>query len=204
MGISLSAENSAPMLDCSLNEVSARCKLAAKGAGYSWGMAEEVARSVFWLLSRGLPALERLASLLDSIPLNESVSNYSPNSISANVHSNLDWLCPIASGCMVSDLLLDLSEQNELQFSDLRSPLLLVPFIADLADQSNVLIALQNNTESIATDGMFVRYSSEQLLLEDQVNRLNCKVLSKLNECGRYIAKPTEKSGGSERSVAAP
>ena len=140
MGISLSAKYSAPMLDYSLNEVSARCKLAAKGAGYSWGMAEEVARSVYWLVSRGLPGLERLVSLLDSMPLHESVSDYSPSSISADVRSNRDWLCPIASGCMVSDLLLDLSEQNELQFSDLRSPLLLVPFIADLADQSKALI----------------------------------------------------------------
>ena len=44
-------------LNLSLNEVAATAKKAARGAGYSWGMAEEAAAAVRWLAACGTEAL---------------------------------------------------------------------------------------------------------------------------------------------------
>lgn len=181
------------MSDYSLNEVRARAKLAAKGAGYSWGMAEEVSRSIYWLVSRGLPGPAMLAALLDSIPEEGAVCDYSPKSLNTTVQSTQDWLCPIAGGCMATDVFSVLPEQGELQFNAVRCPLLLTPFIAEIAAESNVIVELQAGEDRLVTDGSILRYSSEQLLLEEQVSQLSCRVLNRLDETGGYTSSPTER-----------
>ncbi|MBR70973.1 MAG: hypothetical protein CMN51_08210 [SAR116 cluster bacterium] len=48
----------------SLGETAALALKAARGAGMSWGLAEETAASVVWLHSRGLPGISALCSYL--------------------------------------------------------------------------------------------------------------------------------------------
>ncbi len=54
------------MTELSLGEAEALARKAARGAGFSWGMAEEAGRALRWLCARGLPGGAALAGLLAS------------------------------------------------------------------------------------------------------------------------------------------
>ncbi|MAE12157.1 MAG: hypothetical protein CMN35_02945 [SAR116 cluster bacterium] len=56
----------------SLGETAALALKAARGAGMSWGLAEETAASVVWLHSRGLPGISALCSYLG---ISDSISD---------------------------------------------------------------------------------------------------------------------------------
>lgn len=53
------------MIELSLNEIDALAAKAARGAGFSWGLAEEVAQSTRWLASHGLAWDRLLLTLLE-------------------------------------------------------------------------------------------------------------------------------------------
>ena len=48
-----------------LNEVEATAKRAARGAGYSWGLAEEASKATRWLCAKGIDGSAVLAGLLE-------------------------------------------------------------------------------------------------------------------------------------------
>ena len=48
----------------SLNEMEATAKRAARGAGYSWGLAEEASKATRWLCTQGLDGAAELAHVL--------------------------------------------------------------------------------------------------------------------------------------------
>jgi len=53
------------LVDLSLNEVELTAMKAARGAGFAWGMAEELGRSARWLAVRGIPWAAALLAVLD-------------------------------------------------------------------------------------------------------------------------------------------
>jgi len=52
------------MANCSLSEIDALARKAARGAGYSWGIAEEVGKSARWLSAYGFKGPEVLSEHL--------------------------------------------------------------------------------------------------------------------------------------------
>jgi hypothetical protein len=52
----------------SMNEVEAQAKKATRGAGYSWGLAEDAGKATRWLCHQGLDGVAELASLLQEAP----------------------------------------------------------------------------------------------------------------------------------------
>ena len=48
----------------SQNEIESLCIKAARGAGYSWGLAEQAGFAAGWLAARGLDATAPLLALL--------------------------------------------------------------------------------------------------------------------------------------------
>ena len=55
------------MFNLSLNEIDACTKKAARGAGMSWGLAEEAGKAVRWLARYNLPNIELIVPLLEQI-----------------------------------------------------------------------------------------------------------------------------------------
>ena len=72
----------------SLGETAALALKAARGAGLSWGMAEEAAGAVFWLHQRGLPGISALCGYLD-VCGHDRTGEYA--------------LCPLETGSALSD-----------------------------------------------------------------------------------------------------
>ncbi len=106
----------------SLGETAALALKAARGAGMSWGLAEETAASVVWLHSRGLPGISALCSYLGQY-LGQAAAPHSP-----------EGGCPIMTGCALIDGMMDVPETSSqtLDLGHVHAPLLLLPFVARL------------------------------------------------------------------------
>ena len=106
----------------SLGETAALALKAARGAGMSWGLAEETAASVVWLHSRGLPGISALCSYLGQ-HLGQAAAPQSP-----------EGGCPIMTGCALIDGMMDVPETSSqtLDLGHVHAPLLLLPFVARL------------------------------------------------------------------------
>ncbi|MEC8128700.1 MAG: DUF3726 domain-containing protein [Pseudomonadota bacterium] len=106
----------------SLGETSALALKATRGAGLSWGLAEEAAGAVAWLHERGLPGIAALCSYLDTI-----VDAAPPRGTG-------DAACPLLTGSALSDgTIAAPSDAGEtLDLGRVLSPLLLLPFVASL------------------------------------------------------------------------
>lgn len=116
----------------SLNEIGGLTRKAARGAGFSWGMAEEAGRAARWLAGVGLPGAEALADLLEA---QDGVAHdrlCPANVIAPRWQAVGGTLCPIATGAALCDLadMLD----DTLTLDGVAHPVLLVPFLAATAD----------------------------------------------------------------------
>lgn len=134
------------MPTASLNEIEALARKAARGAGMSWGLAEEAGKAARWLAARGLPALPSLAALLDAQdglpyqvvrPQEETAADGALRWRAAG-----ERLCPIACGAALADRAGDPAAGLSLKLERVAQPLLLLPFLARAADQRSGAIAL--------------------------------------------------------------
>ncbi|MEL6119565.1 MAG: DUF3726 domain-containing protein [Pseudomonadota bacterium] len=115
----------------SLGEVEALSRKAARGAGFSWGMAEDAGKAVRWLCNWGLPGAEALAGYLDA---RRDAGGPSDTS-SAIWSAQSGTLCPITCGTVVSDRgALD----TAVDLHALAWPLLIVPHVAWIAPKGSV------------------------------------------------------------------
>ncbi|HMB47892.1 MAG TPA: DUF3726 domain-containing protein [Afifellaceae bacterium] len=111
----------------SFGEVESLSQKAARGAGYSWGMAEETGKAVRWLEERNIPGLDMLANYLPYISVKKYV-NYCPKADGECWSAPGQTLCPLCAGVALSDFADELPyivTQNSVSF-----PVLLLPFAA--------------------------------------------------------------------------
>lgn len=165
------------MNDYSLNETSSRARLAAKGAGYPWGLADEVYRSVFWLINRNLPAPMVLNQLLSQYHAPEEVEHAMPDINGIEYLSRGSWLCPIMVGCALADRVDVMSVDAKITIDELKCPLLLLPFIAEIATKLNRVVELTFESQHeqlllMASDGKHVRFSSADVVELDHVKNI--------------------------------
>ncbi|HUS54594.1 MAG TPA: DUF3726 domain-containing protein [Thermohalobaculum sp.] len=111
----------------SLGEAQALAIKAARGAGYSWGLAEEAGFSVRWLCGRGLPGPQALAAMLATVDVQPMLR---PDPAAPKWISGRGALCPLALGAALVDR--QTVPGESCQFGPVQSPLLLVPFVAQL------------------------------------------------------------------------
>ena len=105
----------------SLGESGALALKAARGAGFSWGVAEEAAQAVVWLHERGHPGVAALCAYLDMKERRD-----------ADGASADGAACPIATGCAIIDGIHDLPDGGNkvVALGVVHAPLLLLPFVA--------------------------------------------------------------------------
>lgn len=149
----------------SLNEIEAQAKRAARGAGLSWGMAEEAGRAARWLASHDLPGSAHLADVLamnDGLPQ----SDVAPVSLEGDWHAAAGALCPLAAGSALNDCADRLGRGEPVTMTDISCPLLVLPFAAWAAIHLGAPVQIGWESLQIVTDGSGIR-------ITDPENRIN-------------------------------
>ena len=136
----------------SLNEIEALCKKAARGAGLSWGMAEEAGRAARWLASMGLAGPDLLAGLLtQNDPVDHAAT--APAELGAHWQAAGGRLCPLAAGAALNDCGARIAAGAGVTLAQVSHPLLLAPFAAWVALFEKVQITLSWAAVTLTTDG---------------------------------------------------
>ena len=114
----------------SLSEIDATCKKAARGAGLSWGYAEEAGKAARWLAAHQLPSTELLAVYLTERQKNTAYfQGENPK-------------CPLLIGASLCDAGFDEMEKS-IGITPVVYPLLLLPYLFQLSQAASVSILIQ-------------------------------------------------------------
>lgn len=130
----------------SLGEIDALCLKAARGAGFSWGMAQEAGRAARMLAAWKLPGPEALAAHLNEI--DGAVDQHAP------VRDGKGWSCaagahcPISLGAALADFAHVLSDRPTI-LGAVHRPLLLPPFLRAVAEQRMARVVLQGGSDRL-------------------------------------------------------
>ncbi|MBZ8118694.1 DUF3726 domain-containing protein [Roseovarius sp. LXJ103] len=118
----------------SLSEIESLSRKAARGAGMSWGMAEEAGKSATWLAAADLPGPEALADLLERLH-DQDLAEFAPVICADAWRAPGGALCPIRAGAALSDL----GCSGETRIEGVIQPLLLLPFVVQAAEAPLVI-----------------------------------------------------------------
>ena len=129
----------------SFSEIDTTAKRASKAAGFSWGIAEEIGKSIRSLELFGLPGIINLKNYL------KKIKQKHPKKIAKIEKENkIDdrELCPIYSGVALLDSCLELEKLKSIKFYNLSYPLLILPFISKASEIISKKILVQYDSTS--------------------------------------------------------
>ena len=129
----------------SFSEIDTTAKRASKAAGFSWGIAEEIGKSIRSLELFGLPGIINLKNYL------KKIKQKHPKKIAKIEKENkVDdrELCPIYSGVALLDSCLELEKLKSIKFYNLSYPLLILPFISKASEIISKKILVQYDNTS--------------------------------------------------------
>ena len=133
----------------SLSEIDTTSKRASKAAGFAWGIAEEIGKSIRSLELFGLPGIINLNLYLKKIKKNH------PKKLDRidkeNKLQNKE-LCPIYCGVAFLDQCKQLENLVSIKFYNVSYPLLILPFISKASEILGKKILLRFNNTSFLTN----------------------------------------------------
>jgi hypothetical protein len=134
----------------SLGEIEAMAKKAARGAGYSWGLADEAGAATRFLCAQGLPGCETLARLLDA-GFAHPLPAHRPRSLAGPWRGD-GPLCPLITGAALADDA-DRLLSDPLRIENIALPLFLLPFAAMASRQIALPVVIEADTASATAAG---------------------------------------------------
>lgn len=144
-------------MNISLNEVEATAKRATRGAGYSWGLAEEAAKATRWLCARGQNGTGALAQLLQ-MGMADAPKQHAPTDLSGDWRSD-ELLCPLVTGALLSDCA-NRVKSSPITMGDVAVPALLLPFAANAARLLDTRVTIECDGTIAETDGFDLAMNS--------------------------------------------
>ena len=133
----------------SLSEIDTTSKRASKAAGFSWGVAEEIGKSIRSLELFGLPGIINLNLYLKKIKKNHPEKL---NKIDKENKPQNKELCPIYCGVAFLDQCKQLENLVSIKFYNVNYPLLILPFISRASEILGIKILVQFNNTSFLTN----------------------------------------------------
>ena len=133
----------------SLSEIDTTSKRASKAAGFSWGIAEEIGKSIRSLELFGLPGIINLNLYLKKIKKNHPKKL---NKIDKENKLQNKELCPIYCGVAFLDQCKQLENLVSIKFYNVSYPLLILPFISKASEILGKKILVQFNNTSFLTN----------------------------------------------------
>ncbi len=156
------------MLELSLGELDALVLKAYRGAGFSWGIAQEAGRAASWLAERNLPAANMFATLLKQID-GVAAGDLTPDIASGQWIATVPAACPVVAGAVLSDLGFEYFgiNQSEIELGKVYSPAILLPFVASsaAAEKKSLRLIIDNQPVLISDTGEIDCSDQQQFVL---------------------------------------
>ena len=133
----------------SFSEIDTTSKRASKAAGFSWGVAEEIGKSIRSLELFGLPGIINLNLYLKKIKKKHPEKL---NKIDKENKPQNKELCPIYCGVAFLDQCKQLENLVSIKFYNVNYPLLILPFISRASEILGKKILVQFNNTSFLTN----------------------------------------------------
>jgi|TARA_B100000900_G_scaffold304688_1_gene263286 hypothetical protein len=140
----------------SLSEIETTSKRASRAVGFSWGVAEEIAKGIRLLELFGFPGIKNLNQYYKSINKN-NFENLSI--IKKNNKPNKHALCPINLGIVILDQITTLEKLKKITLHKIAYPILLLPFLS--------------RSSEIIGKKVFFKFEKNMFLLNFNVNILS-------------------------------
>jgi hypothetical protein len=159
----------------SLSEIETVSKRASRAAGYSWGIAEEVAKNIRLLEIFNLPGIKNLNSFLKK---KGELRLENINLINKDNKANKNEYCPIIAGVNCLDQIRTLENFNEITFKKVSYPLLFLPFISRASEVIGKRIFLKmDNREFLLNfnNNIYSNYTKNEII--ESVESVYLKVL---------------------------
>ena len=117
----------------SFSEIETVSKRASKAIGYSWGISEEIGKSIRILEMFNLPGISTLNQYF------KKIKNNHPKKLKniLKINKSDDELCPIYTGVSILDNCNQLEDLNIIKFFNINYPLLIIPFLSRSSDIIN-------------------------------------------------------------------
>ena len=164
----------------SLSEIETTVKRASKAAGFSWGVAEEIGKSIRLLELFSLPGIKHLNQYFTEKNHNEFENL---NLITEENHSSNNPYCPISIGISFLDQIKVLENLKKIKFKNVAYPIIFISFVSRSSeiigkkiyikiDEKKILLNLNVNISSSFIDQKFpnIAKTIEVNLLENKDN----------------------------------
>ena len=163
----------------SFSEIETTTKRASKAAGFSWGIAEEIGKSIRSLELFGLPGVINLNFYL------KKIKKKHPKKIEKIEKENKiegKELCPIYSGVAFLDRCLELEKLKSLKFYNVNYPLLMLPFISKASEMMSKKILVQyDNTSFLLNFDKSIFSKDIDKQVQSQTNILSIEFIENKN-----------------------
>ena len=129
----------------SLSEIETTSKRASRAVGFSWGVAEEIAKGVRLLELFGFPGIKILNQYYKLINKKNFVNL---SIIKRNNKLNKQSICPINLGVRILDQVTTIEKLKKITFYKIAFPILLLPFLSRSSDiiGKKILFKFEKNT----------------------------------------------------------
>jgi len=129
----------------SLSEIETTSKRASRAVGFSWGVAEEIAKGIRLLELFGFPGIKILNQYYKLIN-KKKFENLSV--IKKNNKLNKQSICPINLGVRILDQITTIEKLKKITFYKIAFPILLLPFLSRSSDiiGKKILLKFEKNT----------------------------------------------------------
>ena len=138
----------------SFSEIETVSKRASKAIGYSWGISEEIGKSIRILEMFNLPGISTLNQYF------KKIKNNHPKKLKniLKINKSDDELCPIYTGVRILDNCNQLEDLNVIKFFNINYPLLIIPFLSRSSEIINKPINV------ILDEGKYILNSNKTIL----------------------------------------
>ena len=129
----------------SFSEIETTSKRASRAVGFSWGVAEEIAKGIRLLELFGFPGIKNLNQYYKNI----NKKNFEKLTIiNKNNKSNKLSLCPINLGISFLDQIKTMNSLKKITFNKIAYPILFIPFLSRSSDiiGKKILFKFEKNT----------------------------------------------------------
>ena len=147
----------------SLSEIDTISKRALRAKGFSWGISEEIGKSIKQLELFGLPGLKNLNQYLKIYDQNkfQQIKLISKTNISEK-----KFHCPISSGIGFLDQIKSLDKLNSIEFNKIAYPILFLSFVSRASEVLGKKILIKMDEKEFILNfnqSIFGNYSKNEI-----------------------------------------